>query len=85
MDQKINIRVATEKDAPAMIKSNRSMALKTEGKHLEPDKIVPGVNAVFAGDRRGFYVIEDNESEEVAGGLIVSYKWSDRRNDRFWW
>jgi len=85
MSKEIKIRIAKEKDASAMIEFNQAMALETEGKRLDPEKISAGVRAVFGDERKGFYVVAENEDLEIIGGLMVSYEWSDWRNGWFWW
>jgi ribosomal protein S18 acetylase RimI-like enzyme len=81
----MNIRIATVEDAPALVAFNQAMALETEGKTLADDKISPGVSAVFTDEKKGFYVVAENESGAIAGGLMVTYEWSDWRNAWFWW
>lgn len=60
------------------------MALETEGKTLADDKISNGVSAVFSDDKKGFYVVCE-DGDKIAGGLMVTYEWSDWRNAWFWW
>jgi ribosomal protein S18 acetylase RimI-like enzyme len=80
----MNIRIANAHDAGALIEFNQAMALETEGKRLDPAKISDGVAAVFADEKKGFYVVaEDNDA--IVGGLMVTYEWSDWRNAWFWW
>ncbi len=85
MNDKITIRTAVEKDADAMIEFNQAMALETEGKQLEPEKIEKGVRAVFQDDKKGFYVVAENSEGKIIGGLMITYEWSDWRNGWFWW
>jgi ribosomal protein S18 acetylase RimI-like enzyme len=80
----MNIRTATAKDAASLIEFNQAMALETEGKHLETDVLKNGVEAVFADDKKGFYVVAEQD-ELIVGGLMVTYEWSDWRNSWFWW
>ena len=71
-------------DSDALVEFNQAMALETEGKTLESEKITSGVAAVFADEKKGFYVVvEDNG--RIVGGLMVTYEWSDWRNAWFWW
>lgn len=80
----MNIRIALANDAGALVEFNQAMALETEGKHLDGDILRQGVEAVFGDEKKGFYVVaEDNE--RIIGGLMVTYEWSDWRNSRFWW
>lgn len=80
----MNIRLARAEDAASLIDFNQKMALETEGKQLEDEKISAGVRAVFGDDRKGFYVVAEDEGN-IVGGLMVTYEWSDWRNGWFWW
>lgn len=80
----MNIRIAGQEDAAALVAFNQAMALETEGKHLDPLKIGPGVEAVFGDGTKGFYVVAEEEGT-IAGGLMVTFEWSDWRNAWFWW
>ena len=80
----MNIRLAQKQDAPALVEFNQAMALETEGKQLENSVLQSGVEAVFADDKKGFYVVAENEGE-IVGGLMITFEWSDWRNAWFWW
>jgi ribosomal protein S18 acetylase RimI-like enzyme len=80
----MNIRIATATDAGSLVVFNQAMALETEGKTLADEKISPGVAAVFGDEKKGFYVVVENESK-IIGGMMVTYEWSDWRNAWFWW
>ena len=80
----MNIRIATAEDAASLVDFNQAMALETEGKKLDVDKLSPGVSAVFSDPNKGFYAVADDGST-IAGGLMVTYEWSDWRNAWFWW
>jgi ribosomal protein S18 acetylase RimI-like enzyme len=60
------------------------MAKETEGKTLDPAILRPGVAAVFDDEAKGFYVVADIDGQ-IAGGLLVTYEWSDWRNGWFWY
>jgi len=81
----MNIRIAIPDDAPSLVAFNQAMALETEGKTLADDKISPGVSSVFGDEKKGFYVVAENENSVIVGGLMVTYEWSDWRNAWFWW
>ena len=80
----MEIRLASGTDAKALVAFNQAMALETEGKTLDPGKIVPGVQAVFTDENKGFYVVAEQDGT-IVGGLMVTYEWSDWRNAWFWW
>lgn len=83
-DTNFRIRTASRGDAAALINFNQAMALETEGKQLEEEKITYGVEAVFTDEKKGFYVVAESE-DRIVGGLMVTYEWSDWRNKWFWW
>jgi ribosomal protein S18 acetylase RimI-like enzyme len=80
----MEIRRATISDLDALVEFNQAMALETEGKHLDPHILRSGVKAVFGSDDKGFYVVAE-AGEEIVGGLLVTFEWSDWRNGWFWW
>ena len=80
----MNIRPAQTEDAAALVEFNQAMALETEGKRLDSDILRSGVEAIFADEKKGFYVVAENESG-IVGGLLVTFEWSDWRNGWFWW
>jgi ribosomal protein S18 acetylase RimI-like enzyme len=84
MNDKIIIRLANVADTESLIAFNQAMARETEGKQLDAEILTKGVSAVFADEKKGFYVVAEN-SGEILGGLMVTYEWSDWRNGWFWW
>ena len=84
MNPKINVRKAIPADAGTIADFNIAMALETENKELSPDKIRPGVRALFSMPEYGFYLVAEID-REVAGSLMITYEWSDWRNGFFWW
>jgi ribosomal protein S18 acetylase RimI-like enzyme len=80
----MNIRIAQEKDAAALVEFNQAMALETEGKRLDSQILKSGVDAVFDNDKKGFYVVAEEDGELIAG-LMITFEWSDWRDGWFWW
>jgi len=80
----MDIRTARRADISRLVDFNQAMALETEDKRLDTDVLTAGVSAVFDDSAKGFYVVAE-ESGEIAGGLLVTYEWSDWRNGWFWW
>jgi ribosomal protein S18 acetylase RimI-like enzyme len=80
----MNIRLATVDDTESLVEFNQAMAQETEGKHLNAAVLQAGVSAVFSDDKKGFYVVAEDQNT-IAGGLMVTYEWSDWRNAWFWW
>ncbi|MBK9215125.1 MAG: GNAT family N-acetyltransferase [Chloracidobacterium sp.] len=80
----MNIRLAHRDDTDALVEFNHAMAVETEGKRLDRDRLRPGVEAVFEDENKGFYVVA-TDANAIVGGLMVTYEWSDWRNAWFWW
>ena len=82
--RRMEIRAARRDDISRLVEFNQAMALETEGKRLDADVLCAGVSAVFDDAAKGFYVVAEQDGE-IAGGLLVTYEWSDWRNAWFWW
>jgi ribosomal protein S18 acetylase RimI-like enzyme len=80
----MKIRLAQQTEVPDLVEFNQAMALETEGKHLDGEVLRKGVEAVFADEKKGFYVVAESENK-IVGGLMITYEWSDWRNRWFWW
>jgi ribosomal protein S18 acetylase RimI-like enzyme len=80
----ITIRRAQLSDARHFVHFNLAMAWETEQLRLDPAKLLEGVQGLFENPQFGFYVIAELEGE-IAGGLMITYEWSDWRNKVFWW
>lgn len=78
------LRAASPTDAETIAQFNCAMALETENKTLDPSRVRDGVQAVIDQPARGFYLLAERH-DEVLGGLMVTFEWSDWRNADFWW
>ena len=83
-DLEIRVRKATLQDLDTLVDFNAAMALESEGRALELNRLRSGVTAVFDGQSRGFYYVAE-VSGRVAGQLLITTEWSDWRNSNFWW
>ncbi len=86
--EQLQLRPATPDDLDTLVRFNAAMALETEGRALDLDRLRQGVRAVFDGPTRGFYVVAElpaGPAKQVLGQLLVTYEWSDWRNAVFWW
>jgi ribosomal protein S18 acetylase RimI-like enzyme len=80
----MNIRLAEESDTAALVEFNQAMALETEGKTLDAQILQSGVESVFHDEKKGFYVVAE-ENGQIVGGLMITFEWSDWRDGWFWW
>ncbi len=80
----VEVRLADGKDAPVIASFNQAMALETEDKTLDSDRILAGVTRMIEDDTLGFYLVGliDNK---LTGCLGITTEWSDWRNGLFWW
>ena len=82
------VRPARVQDVEVLVDFSAAMALETEGRSLDEDRLRRGTLAVFESPTRGFYVVAElphESSQVVVGQLLVTYEWSDWRNATFWW
>ncbi|MBM3761084.1 MAG: GNAT family N-acetyltransferase [Acidobacteria bacterium] len=80
----ITVRKAQLADAPAFVQFNLAMAWETEQLKLDAAKLLEGVQGLFQKPQYGFYVVAEVD-QRIAGGLMITYEWSDWRNKVFWW
>lgn len=80
----MEIRLARKEDSTALVEFNQAIALETEGKSLHTDTLTGGVKAVFEDEKKGFYVVAEDKGK-IVGGLMITFEWSDWRNNWFWW
>ena len=80
----LSVRRATLQDVDVLVEFNSAMALESEGKTLDQQRLRDGVVPLFDGDGRGYYLVAEAEGR-VVGQLLITYEWSDWRNAYFWW
>ncbi len=80
----ITVRPATPADVDTLAAGNVAMALEAEHKHLDPDIVRLGVQAVFDQPTRGRYFVAE-VGGKVVGQAMYTCEWSDWRNGTFWW
>ena len=80
----MGVRLAQISDAEKIARNNVMLAEESEGALLEYEKAVKGVLAVINDKKKGFYVVAE-ESGTIAGQLMITYEWSDWRNENTWW
>lgn len=83
-----DIRPATVDDVQTIVDFNAAMALETEQRRLDRDRLQGGVLALLAHPQYGFYVVAETPVETIptaVGQLMITFEWSDWRNGIFWW
>ena len=80
----IEIRKANPDEAPVIAAFQLAMAMETENLVLNAETVHKGVQAVFDGPSKGFYLVADDGSRVVAS-LMITPEWSDWRNRTVWW
>ena len=80
----LKIRKAVKTDRDFLIQSQIDMAMESEGMKLERETITLGVNKVFDGKEKCFYLVAETNDSPV-GCLLLTEEWSDWRNGRILW
>ena len=80
----VRVRRAVPEDLESIVRFNAAMALETEGKVLDAEKLQEGVAAVFQCQGLGFYCVAEVAGQAV-GQLMITTEWSDWRNSYYWW
>lgn len=80
----MNIRVATDKDLPALIDFQLKMALETENLALDINRLTRGVRGLLKDPDKGKYYVAEKDSE-TAGCLMTTFEWSDWRDGTILW
>ena len=84
----LNVRLARPEDAAMIASFSAAMALETEGRHLDRDRLHHGTIALLHSPDRGFFLVaelEQADDRRLLGQLMITYEWSDWRNGVFWW
>jgi len=84
----LNVRLARPEDAVTIASFSAAMALETEGRRLDLDRLHKGTIALLASIDRGFFMVAELEQagdRQLLGQLMITFEWSDWRNGVFWW
>ena len=84
----LNVRLARPEDAATIASFSAAMALETEGRCLDLDRLRDGTIALLESPDRGFVMVaelEQADDRQLLGQLMITYEWSDWRNGAFWW
>lgn len=79
------VRPATLEDLDAVVGFNCDMALETEDRHLDPQRVRLGVERLISTSALGRILVATDAQGALAGTLAVTSEWSDWRNGQFWW
>jgi GNAT superfamily N-acetyltransferase len=80
----VQIRQSHEEDAEVIAGFQIKMALETENLILDPETVQQGVLNVYRNSAKGKYIVAAVE-EQVIGSLLLTYEWSDWRNNTVVW
>ena len=84
----LNVRLAKPEDAATIASFSAAMALETEGRRLDLDRLHEGTRAILNSPELGFFMVAELEQagdRQLLGQLMITYEWSDWRNGTFWW
>lgn len=84
----IVVRGAEERDVDTIVSFSAAMALETEMRRLDPDRLRQGTLSLLQSPAYGFFQVAEvltGPSARIIGQLMVTYEWSDWRNGAFWW
>ena len=86
IQQEWTIRQGRLDDIERLVSFSQAMALETEGRRLEADRLQRGTRALLNSTIHGFFLVaEQSQTNQVVGQLMITYEWSDWRNASFWW
>lgn len=80
-----SVRRAVLADLDFIVKCNIGCARESEGLELDPEQAHLGALAVFEKPERGTYFVAEAEDGQLIGSLLVTFEWSDWRNQEIWW
>ncbi len=86
--EQMTVRLAKPEDAASIESFSAAMALETEGRHLDRERLHDGTMALLQSPARGFFMVaewEQNGNRRLVGQLMITYEWSEWRNGAFWW
>jgi hypothetical protein len=79
-------RKASPEDIPDLIDFQIRMAFESENLALDRDTLSKGIEALFSNQFLGqYYVMFDQDENQMAGCLLITFEWSDWRNGHVWW
>ena len=80
----LRIHKATIDDIESITRNNILLAKESEQITLVYSTVFEGVNAVIKDPTKGFYLVA-KQNNIIVGQLLVTYEWSDWKNEMIWW
>lgn len=80
----LQIRTARSDDLDTIVEFNQRLAMESENRVLDPQRLVPGVRRVLTDVTLGVYYVASLE-DRIVGQLMLTREWSDWRCGNFWW
>ncbi len=80
----LHIRPARSDDLDIIVEFNQRLAMESEGRALDPQRLVPGVRRVLEDPALGVYYVASLK-DRIVGQLMLTREWSDWRCGDFWW
>ena len=80
----MNITKATFEDAKSIANNNVSMAHESEGIEISYEETLKAVHNLLNKPSQGFYFLV-KEGSEIVAQLMITFEWSDWRNQVIWW
>ncbi|MFO0705364.1 MAG: GNAT family N-acetyltransferase [Nitrospira sp.] len=82
----LRVRRAHVGDLESIVSFSLEMAQETEGRRLDRSRLRQGTGSLLNTPEHGFFmVVEQPETSQIIGQLMITYEWSDWRNAVFWW
>ena len=80
----MQVRLATNEDAPAIASNNIALAKGSENISLDPETALKGVMILLNQVEKGFYLVAEKQGT-IVGQVMVTFEWSDWRARDIWW
>ena len=78
------IRKAEQKDLETLVDFNNRLALETENRPLDLQRLRASMQAILDDERKGVYLLAC-DGEEVLGQIMYVFEWNTWRNANFMW
>lgn len=80
----LRIRPAAAGDLDTIVAFNAALAMETEARDLDRERLARGVKGLLDDRARGRYFLACR-GPTIAGQIMLTEEWSDWRNGTFWW